>query len=131
MPELTLHFQIAGGTDLVRAAGLVQESVAAIPGAKDVSAAPEEPRIGAPEIQAMVAATVTVLGEVKTVAEAGTGAVGSVTMFLIALKHLKKRLAAHGVEQVSVDVGPRKVEVDELTDEDEAELEEAAEDLLA
>jgi len=114
MLELTLHFETAEGTDIKAVASHLEQKLSALNGVEAAEAEPQVMRFGGlPEILAIIAlVTVTV---------------NSTTALLKALKGMLqayRELAAQfpGLHIPTLEVGFRKVPIDQVTEEDADKL---------
>jgi hypothetical protein len=114
MPELTLHFESADGTDLKAVASHLEQKISAVSGVEAAEAQPQVLRFAG-------------LPEILTIITLGTAAVTSSIAFLKAVKGL---LQAYqdvakqfpGLHLPTLEVGLRKVPIDKLTEKDAAEV---------
>jgi hypothetical protein len=114
MPKLTVYFEAAPNADLKQAAAEVQQKAAALPAVAAASAQAMVTRgLGAPEI--MMA-----LEMAPGVIASATQAVVALTALLVALKKLADEVPA--LNKVMVQVGLKKVPVDQLTEKDVQKL---------
>jgi hypothetical protein len=75
MPELTLHFESAEGTDLQAVASHLTQRISSVAGVETAEAEPQVLRLGG-------------LPEILTIISFGTAAITSTTLLLKALKEL-------------------------------------------
>lgn len=113
MPELTLHFETADGTDLKAVASHLEQKMSAVPNVEAAEAEPQVLRLGLPEIQAIITL--------------GTAAITTTTALLTAVKALLQayqEIAKQfpGLHLPTLEVGLRKVPIDKVTEKDAAEL---------
>lgn len=114
MPELTLHFEAGGGTDLEAAAAELQKNLTAIAGVESADTAPQRYQAIGP-------------AEVVSVIQVATSVVQSTTVFLTALAGLygawqKVKPMFPGLQAPKVEVGLKQIPIDQLTPEHRAEL---------
>ena len=107
MAELTLHFEMTPGTDLPRAAALLQERLAGLPSVQEVDAAPEEPKFTGLEIIAAITAAVAIVKGARELTE-------EVRLLISEVKGLIGDI--EGLKSVTVEVGPDQVPIGDLTD---------------
>jgi hypothetical protein len=114
--KISLRFEFAKGTDLQRAAGVLRERVSKMDGVESVEPVPEKPLITGLEVAAAIAVGVTVVHGVRK-------GVAELRKLVHELKALEKEV--DGVQDVKLEVGPRKVSLDQVS---EADLEELADE---
>ena len=114
MPKLTVYFEAAPDADLQQAAAAVQQKAAALPAVASASAQAMVTRgLGPQEI--MMA-----LQMVPAVIASATATVTALTALLAALRKLADDTPA--LNKVMVQVGLKKVPVDQLTEKDVQKL---------
>jgi hypothetical protein len=114
MPELTLHFATADGTDLKAVASHLEQTMSAVPAVEAAEAKPQVLRIiGLPEILTFITLSTTVITSTSALLEALKG-------LLQAYQGIAKQFP--GLHLPTLEVGLRKVPIDQVTEEDAAEL---------
>lgn len=108
MAELALHFEMAENTDLQQAAALLQDRLACLQSVQEVEALPEEPRITGAEIAAAIFVTVQVVRGTRELIE-------EIRKLIPQIKGLIGDIK--GLKGITVDVGPQRVSISELTEQ--------------
>jgi hypothetical protein len=111
--EIAFRFEFDKGTDLAQAADTIRERLSKIDGISGVYADPEEPRITGVEIAAAIAVTIGVVHTVRT-------GVTELRKLLHELKALSSEI--RGMQNVRLEVGKRKVPIDDVGEDDLKEL---------
>jgi hypothetical protein len=115
MPELTLHFQAAPGTDLEAAAADIKAQLASVSGAEAVEAKPQQfqSAVNPAEVLAVVTFVATMAQNVATIAKAVQD---------LAEVWKKVRAKFPGLHPPTVEVGLRTVPIDQINATDFQEL---------
>ncbi len=116
MAELALHFEMSHGTDLTQAADSLQERLMGLPSVEEVAALPEAPRFTGLEVLVAVAITVKIVHATGSLVEELRRLLQQVKGLVGDVKDLKN---------ITVDVGPKRVALSELTD---AQMQQLAQD---
>jgi hypothetical protein len=114
MAELTLHFETTQGTDMETAAVDLKNSLGSVAGVESADTTPQRfQAIGPAEILSVIAIATTVIQSTSTLLKA----VGD-------LHDAWAKVAAKfpGLHKPTVEVGMKKVPIDQLTDKDVSEL---------
>jgi hypothetical protein len=111
--KISFRFEFDNGTDLQQAADALRERVSKVAGVERVDPVPEKPRITGLEIVAAIAVGIEVVHGVRK-------GVTELRKLLHELKALSKEV--HGLQDVKLEVGARKVPLDKVSDADLKEL---------
>lgn len=110
MPDaLMLRFEFEKGTDLGKAENTIREQLGKLDEISRVDTAPEKPRLTGLEVVGAIAVAVQVVRGVRK-------GVTELRKLLQELKALKGEV--RGLQEVKVEVGPRKVPIDEVSEDD-------------
>jgi hypothetical protein len=110
MAELTLHFETAQGTDMETAAADLKQSLAGVSGVESADAIPQRfQAIGPAEILSVIAIATTVIQSTSTLLKA-----------VSELHEAWAKVAAKfpGLHKPTIEMGMKKVPIDQLTDKD-------------
>jgi hypothetical protein len=111
--KISLRFEFDKGTNLQQAADVLRERVSKMDGVESVEPVPEKPRFTGLEIVAAIGVGVMVVHGVRK-------GVTELRKLIHAIKELENEI--EGVQDVKLEVGRRKVSLDEVSDADLDEL---------
>jgi hypothetical protein len=114
MAELTLHFETSPGTDLTAAAAELQKNIAGVKGVESASSTPQRFQAVGPS-------------EILSVIKFATELAQSTAAFLAAITAVyaawqKAKVIFPGLRPPTVEVGLKKIPIDQVTAEHVAEL---------
>ena len=113
MAELLLHFDVTTGADTTAAARTLQERLGALPMVEEAEALPQESRVTGLEIAGAISAAVIIVRH-------GRELVTELRKLIPEVKKLVQEIK--GLKAPSVEIGARRVRLDEITESDLEEL---------
>lgn len=113
MAELTLHFDVDGNADAAAVARALQDRLGKLPMVSEAEALPDETRLTGLEIVAAISAAVIVVKK-------GRELVGELRQLIPEIHKLVQEIK--GLKGPSVEIGARRVRLENLTEDDLQEL---------